>query len=60
MPGATKLYAVGCLADYYELTADGRRELSRLTEQWSRFTELTTAILAGSAVATDAIPKAKV
>ena len=45
---------------YYELTADGRRELSRLTEQWSRFTELTTAILAGSAVATDAIPKAKV
>lgn len=39
---------------YYELTAEGRRELSRMTDQWSRFTELTTAILSVSAAPTDA------
>lgn len=44
---------------YYELTADGRRELGRMAGQWSRFTELTTAILAGSAAPADAIPKSE-
>jgi len=45
---------------YYELTAEGRRELSRLTDQWTRFTELTTAILSGRAAPTHAVPTPEV
>ena len=32
---------------YYELTAEGREELARTADRWSRFTALTGAIIAG-------------